>query len=68
VGAQPPSPHYPMHNCTHILMLVNLKTMELVVMRSPMQTAYQSTVTLTQGELNPLAFPDVAVSVQRLLI
>jgi Uma2 family endonuclease len=47
--------------------VVNLKAMELIVMRSPSQGVYQSTVTLTQGEINPLAFPDVVVSVQRML-
>ncbi|MFM7424166.1 MAG: Uma2 family endonuclease [Elainella sp.] len=47
--------------------VVNLRTMELVVMRSPKQGDYQSVTTLTQGEINPVAFPDLRLSVQRLL-
>jgi Uma2 family endonuclease len=47
--------------------VVNLKKMELVVMRSPLNGEYQSQVILTQGEIRPLAFQDVAVAVAKLL-
>ncbi|MEG3851259.1 Uma2 family endonuclease [Microcoleus sp. herbarium13] len=47
--------------------VVNLRTMELIVFRVPTDGGYQSRETLTQGNINPLAFPDVAVSVDRLL-
>ena len=47
--------------------VVNLKGIELVVMRDPVDGEYQSQVTLTNGTVYPLSFPDLAVSVQRLL-
>jgi Uma2 family endonuclease len=47
--------------------VVNLKEMELVIMREPMNGEYQSKVTMTEGEICLLAFPDVAVSVSKLL-
>jgi len=47
--------------------VINLRTMELIVFRSPTDEGYQLRETLTQGNINPLAFPDVAVSIDRLL-
>lgn len=47
--------------------VVNLKDIELVVMRDPVNGDYQSKITMKQGEVNPLAFPDVAVLVSKLL-
>ncbi|MEN9222086.1 MAG: Uma2 family endonuclease [Thermostichus sp. BF3_bins_97] len=47
--------------------IVNLQRMELTVMRNPHNGAYQSQSTLKEGILIPLAFPDVQVSVSRLL-
>jgi Uma2 family endonuclease len=47
--------------------VVNLQAMELVVLRDPVNGMYQSQVTLTDGTINPLAFPDVAVAVRQLL-
>ena len=47
--------------------VVNLKAMELVVMRDPIDGEYRSQITLTQGTIQPIAFPDVTVSVRRLL-
>lgn len=47
--------------------VINLRTSELIVWRSPTNEGYQSKEILTQGTINPLAFPDVAVSVKRLL-
>jgi Uma2 family endonuclease len=47
--------------------VINLRTMQLIVFRVPSDEGYQSNETLTQGEINPLAFPDIAVSIERLL-
>ncbi len=47
--------------------VINLRRMQLIVFRVPTDEGYQSQETLTQGEINPLAFPDVAVSIERLL-
>jgi Uma2 family endonuclease len=46
---------------------INLRTIELIVLRSPTEEGDQSKTTLTQGEIIPLAFPDIAVSVKQLL-
>ncbi len=47
--------------------VVNLRNQTLIVFRRPEQGEYQSQEILTQGEIYPIAFPDMAVSVQRLL-
>lgn len=47
--------------------VINLRTMQLIVFRVPTDEGYKSKETLTQGEINPLAFPDIAVSIERLL-
>ncbi|NEQ65084.1 MAG: Uma2 family endonuclease [Symploca sp. SIO2D2] len=47
--------------------VINLQTMQLIVFRVPTKEGYQSTATLTQGEIYPLAFPDIAISIERLL-
>ncbi len=47
--------------------VVNLKTMTLVVLRSPTQDGYQSQEILRGGSLRPLAFPDIEIEVSRLL-
>ena len=47
--------------------VVNLRTMELIVFRSPTDEGYQLKETLTQGNINPLAFPDISISINRLL-
>jgi hypothetical protein len=41
--------------------------MELMVYRDPVNGDYRSKTTLTQGEIRPVAFQDVVISVQRLL-
>lgn len=46
---------------------MNLKTRQLKVFRDPVNGDYASESTLTTGEIRPLAFQDVVVSVQRLL-
>jgi Uma2 family endonuclease len=47
--------------------VVDLQVMELIVMRDPMNGAYQSQVKLTDGTICPIAFPNVSVSVKQLL-
>jgi Uma2 family endonuclease len=47
--------------------VVNLRKMQLIVFRAPVDGEYQLTNSLTEGNINPLAFPDVSVSVKRLL-
>ncbi len=47
--------------------VMNLKARQLKVFRDPVNGDYASESTLTTGEIRPLAFPDVVVSVQRLL-
>lgn len=47
---------------------MNLQNQTLIVFRNPQQGDYQSQEILTQGDIYPLAFPDMAVSVQRLLV
>ncbi|PSB06094.1 hypothetical protein C7B76_30205 [filamentous cyanobacterium CCP2] len=47
--------------------VVNLKRMELVVLRSPQEGDYQEKATLTEGTIQPIAFPDVTVAVNRFL-
>ena len=41
--------------------------MQLIVFRAPTDEGYHSKETLTQGDINPLAFPEIAVSIERLL-
>jgi Uma2 family endonuclease len=43
--------------------VVNLRTRELIVFRNPQQIKYTSKSILTVGTVNPLAFPNIAVSV-----
>jgi Uma2 family endonuclease len=47
--------------------VVDLKHRQLKVFRNPLNGDYASEETLTTGEIRPLAFQDVVVSVQRLL-
>ncbi|KYC37472.1 hypothetical protein WA1_42815 [Scytonema hofmannii PCC 7110] len=47
--------------------VINLRTMELIMFRVPTDKGYQSKETLIQGYINPLAFPDLAVSIEQLL-
>ncbi|RUS95584.1 hypothetical protein DSM106972_089400 [Dulcicalothrix desertica PCC 7102] len=43
--------------------VVNLRTKELIVFRNSQNKKYTSKFTLTAGTINPLAFPNIAVSV-----
>jgi Uma2 family endonuclease len=47
--------------------VVNLKAMELVVMRDPVEGEYRSQVTWWENTISPLTFADVSVSVSRML-
>jgi Uma2 family endonuclease len=47
--------------------VVNLREVSLTVFREPGSNGYQSEKKMTQGTIIPLAFADIAVSVQRLL-
>ena len=47
--------------------VINLKTMELVVFRNPQNGEYTSKTILTSGAIQPLAFPDIAVSIDLIL-
>ena len=41
--------------------------MQLIVFRDLINGEYQAQTTLNDGEVNPLAFSDISVSVRRLL-
>jgi Uma2 family endonuclease len=47
--------------------VVNLKTMQVVVFRDPVNGEYASQTVLTGGVIYPVAFPDVAISVEAIL-
>lgn len=47
--------------------VVNLKKRQLVVFRNPQDGEYASKSTLTEGTIYPLAFPDVAVSLDSIV-
>jgi Uma2 family endonuclease len=47
--------------------VVNLKTLEVIILRSPTPDGYQSQETLPQGIIRPLAFLEIEVEVGRLL-
>ncbi|HEY9660820.1 MAG TPA: Uma2 family endonuclease, partial [Allocoleopsis sp.] len=47
--------------------VMNLQTRQLIVFRSPTTEGYQSQFRLSQGTIYPLAFPELAISIERLL-
>ena len=47
--------------------VVNLRDMTVPVFRDPSAETYETEQTLDRGVIHPLAFPDLAVSVSRLL-
>lgn len=47
--------------------IVNLNELQLVVFRDPQNGEYASKITLTGGTIQPLAFPDVVVSINLIL-
>jgi Uma2 family endonuclease len=48
--------------------VINLKKNILIVFRDPVDGKYQSRQEFTTGTISPLAFPDVAIDVARLLV
>lgn len=47
--------------------VVNLKTRQLIVWSNPQNGEYTSEITLLGGTIYPLAFPDVAISVDKIV-
>jgi len=47
--------------------VVNLKKLQLVVFREPLDGEYATKLTLSAGKIQPLAFPDVSVSVTQII-
>lgn len=47
--------------------VVDLRSRKLIVMRDPGSNSYQSRQEWTQGEIQPLSFPEVQISVDALL-
>jgi Uma2 family endonuclease len=47
--------------------VVNLNELQLIVFRDPQNGEYTSKQTLTAGTIQPLAFPDIAVSINLIL-
>lgn len=47
--------------------VINLKTLKLIVFRSPVDGVYESKATFETGTITPLAFPDLMISIDRLL-
>lgn len=47
--------------------LVDLKNRQVKVWRQPIDRDYQVEITFTNGEVSPLAFPQISVSIPRLL-
>lgn len=47
--------------------VVNLKKLHLVVFRDPLDGEYATKQTLTGDEIKPLAFPDISISVARII-
>ena len=47
--------------------VVNLRKRQVVVFRDPEDSDYLSKFTISEGTLNPLAFPEVCVSVESIV-
>jgi Uma2 family endonuclease len=47
--------------------VVNLKKRQLIVFRDPQDGDYASKFTLTEGTVNPIAFPDIIISVSAIV-
>ncbi|MBE9053147.1 Uma2 family endonuclease [Nostocales cyanobacterium LEGE 11386] len=47
--------------------VINLRTMQMIVFRVATEAGYQSKEILTQGNIKPLAFPDILISIKQLL-
>jgi Uma2 family endonuclease len=47
--------------------VVNLKKLHLVVFQKPLDEEYATKITLTDGTIQPLAFPDISVLVKQII-
>jgi len=47
--------------------LVNLQRRELIIYRDPRDGEYGSKITLTEGAVTPLAFPDLQIPVEAMI-
>jgi Uma2 family endonuclease len=47
--------------------VINLKVRELIIFRDPIAGLYQSRRALTSGTISPLSFPEIKISVPRLI-
>ena len=47
--------------------VVNLKTSTMIVFRTPLNGDYQIEETVTRGIIHPVAFPDISISVEKIL-
>lgn len=47
--------------------LVNLQTAELIVYRQPSGREYGSKITLKEGDISPLAFPDITIPIEAII-
>lgn len=47
--------------------VVNLKTSHLIVFRDPQQKDYALKLSFTSGIIQPLAFPDISIAVERII-
>ncbi|MFP4009294.1 MAG: Uma2 family endonuclease [Spirulinaceae cyanobacterium] len=47
--------------------LVNLQRRELIIFRDPCEQEYRSKTTLTEGEITPIAFPDIQIEVAKII-
>jgi hypothetical protein len=47
--------------------LVNLQRRELIIYRDPRDSEYGSKITLTEGEVTPLAFPDIQIPIEAMI-
>ncbi len=47
--------------------IANLKARSLIVFRAPQSGQYSSCTSYTEGEITPLAFPDISISVSAII-
>jgi Uma2 family endonuclease len=47
--------------------VVNLKTLQLIVFREPQERDYASKLSFSAGIIQPLAFPDLSISVEQII-
>ncbi|MGV2827414.1 Uma2 family endonuclease [Myxosarcina sp. GI1(2024)] len=47
--------------------VVNLKQMQLIVLREPSEGDYATKVTYTTGKIQPLAFPELSIAIEQII-